>query len=118
MYEFALVGERESVEGQAGETVSLLVRLLNTGTATDSYEIRVLDARAGWEVDLCVVDCYNLGPMYSPAVAPGREFRFSLRVRIPENASPGDAFTMRVIARSQKVPQRSAMWQVTVRVLP
>lgn len=108
-YAFTVFPEAQAVDGKPGDTVAVLFRVLNSGTAPDGYEVRAFGLRSGWSVNLCVVNCYLLGPLYSPTVAAGKQFRFSLRVDIPQDATPGDALSVTVVVRSAGDP--ALVWQ-------
>ncbi len=117
VYTFTLLGKNATLTGKAGEEVATLVRLLNTGNRPDAYEVWVVQTSGPtWEINLCVVQCYHTGPLYTPTIKAGQEFRFSLRVQIPAQAQPGEHITLSVMARSRTQPNLMHSWEVEVRV--
>ncbi len=97
--------------------MATLVRLLNAGNRPDAYEVWAVQTHGPtWNVNICVVQCYHVGPLYTPTLPPGREFRLSLRVQIPATAQQGERITLTIMARSRTQSDLLQAWEINVQV--
>lgn len=95
----------------------MLFRLRNQGNRPDAYEVwGVQVSGSAWKVEICVVQCYGYGPLYTPTIRVGQEFRFSLRTYIPADAQQGESIALTIMARSRTQTQILHTWDVVVRV--